>query len=1096
MDRRPAPPKRTSTDGRRAIFGRVVNSCWALFRGVLTLAVVLTAALAVFLYFRLDDEAQRLCEAALNRHCQPFVAHVGEARFTPGRGVTMYNVEIVERVPFKAPRGVLQVEELQVLGRFDVGTLLQGAPVVTRIVAKTPRLAATRREDGTWNVADFRPKQGGGADPRIELQNGAIVLVNEADGSTVGLRNINATVQPSPDAAGQLLVHAEGRDDHAGAFRADGSLSKDGKTVRLDYALEGVEVSSERCAALSKFGSFAPVPTPFGARVSASGEVARSPDGPLAWRAEFHLTEGVVRVPGFRRSLADIDIAGEARDDGLRVDVATASWGGTGVRLAGSKVGWGLRSPFSLRCRVNDYDLASTPTLLLPGQVAKLWRRFRPLGQVDVDFDLAYDGARFAPRATINARDASFEDSERFPYRLTQGGGRILVNGGASESPTLPRPGQPTKVEVRLQGMADDSPVLVTAVFDDVLEAHDPATGPRPPMPLGWVEIAGNGVPISDRLVGAIPEAGARDFVQSLHPTGRVDVRWRAERDHHTGTKPRLALDMRLVDCRLNYDRFPYPLSRVTGWVRQRDKQWEFSELRSRDPQGRTIVSGAGSLGEVEDSCRFSLRLEGEATPLDQTLYDALPSDSQQAWQLLRPRGQIDFVADVSRECGQAAPDVRLTMRPHQRNLAIEPPLSENGYRYRLENVDGEFRWSEGRLAMQNARAEHGRTSYATDGVWQSLGNDGWKLELLGLNADRLAFNRDFLLAAPAGLRAVVEELNPRGAFDLFDSRLEVTQGSGPSATTTARWRLGLSCHQASFDTGVPIDGVSGVVRLSGQADGATAATAGELDLDSMFWNDLQLTQVRGPLWADGTDCFLGEGASRKLQVNQPRPITARAYDGAVEINSWVRKDAQTRYGLAIGMKGVNVTRLSSEWLQRPETLQGSLDGQLELQGVGASIYGLTGRGAMAVSDADLYELPLFLSLLKYLRNRTPDNTAFNTLQTQFTIDGEDINFESFDLVGDAISLYGKGTASLDRQVDLTFASIVGRNEFAVPVLKAFVSSASEQLLRLRVVGPIDAPEVRREVLPMVGNVLDQLQNDFGSRVTAGAPRTDNRTRR
>ena len=358
-----------------------------------------------------------------------------------------------------------------------------------------------------------------------------------------------------------------------------------------------------------------------------------------------------------------------------------------------------------------------------------------------------------------------------------------------------------------------------------------------------------------------------------------------------------------------------------------------------------------------------------------------------------------------------------------------------------------------------------------------------------------MAFNRDFMLAAPEGLRGVIEELNPRGGLDLFDSRVEVTQRADPSATVEAAWRLGLSCHQVSLDCGIPLDGISGVVRLQGRSDGASAYTAGELDLESAFWNDLQLTSVRGPVWADATDCFLGEGVAEKVGGARRR-ITAKAYGGQIGANSWVRHGNGVRYGVQFDVDAIDVARLSTEWLGRSETLQGDLDGVLEVRGTGSSVYGMQGRGELAISDADLYELPILLSLLKTLRNRTPDNTAFNRVEANFDLQGDEIRFANLDLLGDAVSLYGRGTANLDREVDLTFASIVGRNELSVPLLKSFVSSASEQLLRLEVEGPIDTPEVRRKVLPLVGNVLEQLQGELGPRATATAPRPPEAARR
>lgn len=1058
---------------------------------MLTLAAVLAVALAVFLYFRLDDEAQRLCEAALNRHCEPYVARVGAARYTPGKGVTMYDVEIVERLQWRPPRGVLQIDELQVQGKFDIGTLLRGAPVVTRVVAKSPRLAVTRRENGTWNLSDLRLKPNPDIPlPRIDLHNATVLLACETSGAkTLGVNHLNAKFEPASDGSRAFNLMIAARDTLAKSLEARGSVAADGSKFRVEYKAESIEATPALVATFAHFGLAKPMTMPMQGVVSLSGEASRSAAAtPLAWRTAFNFIGNDGRIPGVTRPLSNITLVGEATPAGIRLDQATARWGDSTIQLVGRREGWSFWSPLAARVRIQDLDAGAVPVDLLPTQVAKLWNRFRPAGRTDVAVDLAFDGQTWAPRATITAKDASFEDAEKFPYRLTNATGQILVNGGVTDDTQPPVPG-PATVDMQLQGQADGAPVVITGSLRDVPLKPSPEDGAGQKMPPGWIEVSGNSIPISDRLVAAIPEDDAREFIEALHPTGRIDVRWRVERNSLEDPELHAATDMRLAECRMTYDRFPYPLSRVTGWIEQRGRQWRFYELRSRDTQGRTLVEGEGSLEPRDGSHRFELKLTGKAAPLDQTLFDALPVHAQQAWSLMRPQGQFDFVADISREGSHQDPTVRLRMRPHEQNLRVEAPLSDGRNRYLLERVDGDFYWADDKLTMKQTRAEHGRSVITCDGKWEALPGGAWKLELLGLDVDRLEFNRDFKLAAPAGLQSVIDELQPQGAFGLFDSRLEFTKGAGPTGPVTARWRLGLSCHQASFNAGVPIEGVSGEIFLSGQSDGASATTAGELQLDSLFWNDLQLTQVRGPLWSDGADCFLGEGAARKLQSTQARSVEAQAYGGAIKVNSWIRRGGQTRYGLAIGMSKVDVTRLSTEWLRRPETLHGSLDGQLKLQGVGASMYGLTGEGAMAVNDADLYQLPMFLGMLKVLRNRTPDTTAFNRLETKFTVDGDKLDFQTFDLLGDAFSLNGRGTATLQRNVDLTFATIVGRSEFAVPVLKAFVSSASEQFLRLRVIGSIDNPEIRREVLPAVGNALEQLQTDLGNRPGMNATR-------
>lgn len=1087
----------STTHGRAAaIFTRLINSCWRLFRGAVALVLVVAVALGAYLYFRLDDEAKRLSESVLARYCEPFEVRVASASFTPGRGVTIRGVEIIEQIGWRPARGVAQIEELRVEGDFDLATLLKGKPVVRRIVAKRPRVAATLREDGTWNLADLRlPPRGDTPTPRVEVLDATLLVVTDSGAATpVALSHLNASLAPD-DSTGLLRAEVTARDSLARHVRIEGATAPDGARFRFESAVDGFAVTPELIATLKAIG-WAPAAAP-GVRgqLSLKATASRDGPGPIDWSADYTWASGEFALPGVERPLTDMRLAGVADGAGLRIDEGAAKWGDSRVRLIGKRNGWSPLSPAAARLRIDGFNTSSVPVATLPDPVRRLWSRFRPSGLGNVAVDVVFDGVSLAHAATVDVREASFEDSERFPYRVNGASGVLLVNGGVSPEGGLPTPRRGSELRIDLRAMADGAPITITGRLDG-LGLPTPPGQERAKMPVGSIEIAGAGTPITPRLIGAIQEVEARRFIESLHPAGSFDFRWWIEREAHE-VEPRVAMELRLVDCRMQYDRFPYPLSNVTGRVRQQDKQWTFTELRSRDARGRTLVSGGGVFQPNEGSCRFELQLRGEATPLDQTLLAALPENAQQAWGLLRPTGQIDFVADVTKECGQLEPAIHLHVRPHDRSVAIHPPLSETDYRYRLERLDGRFEWTQGRLVIHDARAEHGRTGFAARGEWTENPAGGWTLKLQNLHADRLEFDRDLRLASTRGLQAVVEELNPRGGIDLSDAEIEVVHGASPATPTQAKWRVQLNCHQVALNIGTPIDGLTGVIKLGGSCNGASAVNGGELELDSVFWNDLQLTNVRGPLWADSSVCLFGKGVSRKPGSGAPRPIVANAYGGSLEINAQVHHGSQPEFGVMVEMADVQVDRLGSEWLRRPETLQGLLNGSLSVQQRGSNyLYGLTGQGDLTVTEADLYELPQLLAMLKVLRNRTPDNTAFNRLEAKFTLQGNDITFQNLHLLGDAVSLYGKGTAKLSREVDLTFATIVGRNNAAVPMLRALVSSASEQLLRLSVTGSVDDPLITREVLPAVGGVLEQLQAEFGGRVTAEASRPVAPTRR
>jgi hypothetical protein len=159
--------------------------------------------------------------------------------------------------------------------------------------------------------------------------------------------------------------------------------------------------------------------------------------------------------------------------------------------------------------------------------------------------------------------------------------------------------------------------------------------------------------------------------------------------------------------------------------------------------------------------------------------------------------------------------------------------------------------------------------------------------------------------------------------------------------------------------------------------------------------------------------------------------------------------------------------------------MNGTVSGKLLLSGTGQSTQSLTGSGELHVVDANIYELPVLVSMLKVLRNRTPDKTAFNRCDMQFTVEGEQIYFQHLNLLGDAVSLYGKGETGFDRHLDLVFFTLIEPANLPIPLLKTIAGQVSQQTLQLNVVGTWDNAEVNPETLPGVSQMLQQIQSEL-----------------
>ncbi len=140
----------------------------------------------------------------------------------------------------------------------------------------------------------------------------------------------------------------------------------------------------------------------------------------------------------------------------------------------------------------------------------------------------------------------------------------------------------------------------------------------------------------------------------------------------------------------------------------------------------------------------------------------------------------------------------------------------------------------------------------------------------------------------------------------------------------------------------------------------------------------------------------------------------------------------------------------------------------------------MSGKGAVRLSNADVYELPVMISLLKILSIRSPDQNAFSDALVEYRVEGEHIYFDRIKLYGDAISLFGTGEMNFQSQIGLKFYALVGRGE--LPVFKQVLGGASQQLMSIHVDGTLQNPETRREALPAVSQALQQIRDELQNR--------------
>jgi hypothetical protein len=406
-----------------------------------------------------------------------------------------------------------------------------------------------------------------------------------------------------------------------------------------------------------------------------------------------------------------------------------------------------------------------------------------------------------------------------------------------------------------------------------------------------------------------------------------------------------------------------------------------------------------------------------------------------------------------------------------------------------MDDVSGTIAYNDGAITLHDIRAhDDSGTTMGANGGGSFSPDGGWQFTLNGLWADRMTMRPALLAAMPPQLSRLINQLRPNGSFSLHDSQLTFRKPPSEIAALETEWNVRLGCHRGDLSCGVELQNITGTVQLAGKSDGQRCFSSGELELETVTYQDVQLTNVRGPFWVDESKCHLGRYAAN--HNGQPaRRVSGNAYGGAVAGDGWVQFDVLPQYGVEAEITGADLNRLIVERFGGRQSFQGKMNAQVMLKGEGSSMARLAGDGKVHISEANIYELPLLMGLLKTLRTGDGSKTAFDQSDITFRIQGPHVYLDQIDFLGDVVDLKGYGETDFDQNVKLIFRGEFGPREYHVPLVKNIVGHMSQQVMTMYVDGTLTNPHVTKEAFPELGQILKQIRTDLETPAAPAAAR-------
>ena len=1035
----------------------LMGHCGDFLRWLLLLALATAAVGSFGLYFihsRLDEEIRLYIQDKFQSHYPDLIVRVRSAHRVEGRGIEVRGLMISEPTDDGRELPLVYVEELFSECRAELADLAAGNTQSARLVIRGAKLHAIRLPSGKWNATKlFPPPKFGDSPPPTTIENSSIDILDVASKRLLTLHEIGFQITPLADAPGsedgtttpRFRIDGVFGGDHLRRVRVRGNITPTQGVFDLAGTAQGLDVSPDTIDALPE--DLARVAAPLRSATGLAGFTFECRSENAASVPRYAIVgnfKGRVEDPRLPGPLMNVDLPFQLSNDHFLVQDASARVGLTKLQFAAQGTKLALDAPYSLRLKAEHVVLDERLAASLPTKWQQMWDKFEPRGVLDADLTLQFDGERLHTSIVADLLDTSYA-YYKLPYRVHKVRGQVRYDNDLLEVD-------------RLLASANGVPMVIDG------KLYRPG-----PEQTGWLDVrVDQPLPIDDKLIRALPSS-TRRVVEALDPQhGKITVNYRMERPN-LQTRERRVVTIKLSECSMHYKRFPYPLYGISGTLRMDNDVWTFSDLKGHNGSAFVMCRGGWRKLDATNSL-LDLSFDAFDVPLEDELRDALPQGAQRFWTSLRPRGSLDHL-DIAVRYQSMAQDLSVTInglkRRSQERLAERVTIKPTWLPYQLDDVIGVVRYDNGVAELENVQGRHGNTSVQLSGRFDPLPDNKWQLRVRDLHIDRLRTDHDLVPALPDPLARAVTRLNLRGALNVSGG-LNIQGDNGTERPTAANWDLDFDVEDGTLDFGVKLDHLRGSMKLAGSIGPRGHYSRGQLDIDSLVFKGLQLTNINGPFSIDDKYVALGEAMRRRQDELVSRPLKAELLGGNLIAGGQISLGKDSAFELDGEVFDADLTTVAKEFAPGKTDVSGRAFAQVRVTGAGTGTHNLRGHGAVQLRDADIYQLPVMVRLLKLVKVKRPDQTAFTTSDMAFTIEGDRLYFKQIDFNGDAVNLRGTGEMTFDRAIDVVFQTSVLARDGVIDQLLRPVLRDTAGLFEVQVSGTLDQPRVTRGVIQQV----------------------------
>lgn len=1095
-------------------------------RWMSTLFIVAASAFVVWTFApqTIGEQVRRHLQSTLQQHYPDFQVTIGRGRFDPKVGLILENISVKE--PASNPsdlvssglamlgsqgKDILKAKRVVVFADARPKRLLdKSIPMVTqRVVLEGVEITTKLDPSGKLSIEKLWPPPRFGSEkcPRLEIRDATLVLqTDQPDGMPLKLHvdslvalDHSKTIAPAqnanssdPNAINQpamvKTISASGSSDFADSFSVQVTGLEDG-AADVQANITGIRLNNRLLAKLpARFQELLSDASGLSVAADCTLSARYRPGQPIDFHARSKIREASFDHPKLPLPLARMGGVVSFDPSGITVESLQGLWGDARYHVRGKVHGFAWPCPAELNCSVTNLLLDSRVAQILPQRLRTNWDKFQPHGRIDVQrARLIHHAGQWSSAATVTCKgvDVRFE---KFPYPVQQLVGDIRLQNHVVSSQFL---------SARVGGQS------MQCVFSVPTR---PNLGIEKRVTIGVDgPIAIDNVMVASLTARREPTSKLESFVRSLNPRGSIHVQ-RATLGHDRDGVPYQEMDIRVSDGTIRYDKFSYPIYNVQGDIQVRGDLVEIEGFRGVNAHGGQIhcagsyrippkngsmaqprFPNAGNLpvnvaanphgrqSEPSDPQGLQLAFHAVDVPMDGSLRSSLPESSQRTWDALSPSGVLDELdvkitqAPVDPFTGKLPPvEMNVTAREKESGslsnhaLRMQPTTLP----YRLDITDGVVHFDGKKVMIHSLRAQHDQSRLSAEGSCLQQPDGRWRLSIDLHSGSRINPDAELIEALPVQLREAMRELQLRGLIGVRGSTSTLFSDRD-NVEPVFDWNLELQLEGNRIGDVGPVHAIRGGMSVRGRKNETGIRAEGQVRIDSMHINDLQVTNIVGPYSVSDDILKLGSNVGRGMQ-----PIQGRLFGGLMSLHG----DAilsNASFDVGISLAEAKVPVLLAELGQGNSDLKGTLNGSVELEGILGTTELLSGAGSVTVDGANLYQLPLLVQVLNLFSINPTEDVAFTNADAKFTLSENNLTLHDLKLWGSLIALQGSGTLDRRQELDLTFNTRVSPRNGFTQILRP-LGSSRYTLWTVDVRGPLSEPTVNRRALDGVGRTIER----------------------